>query len=112
MDEDEAALLAELRAISNQSSASRFQDDDGGGGGGIVEEKKVSIDNQQSQNTKPQMNPKSTSVLQGGGGNFKQESAFVGDRGGAAEDAELLALLRGVSAILVRDSTREMYGKS
>ena len=27
-EEDEAALLAELRAISNQSAASRFQGDD------------------------------------------------------------------------------------
>lgn len=33
-----------------------------------------------------------------GGGAFKQESTFQGDRGGDAHDEELLALLKGVSA--------------
>jgi cytoskeleton-associated protein 5 len=43
--------------------------------------------------------PSSNAVLQGGGGNFKQqESTFKGDRGGDAHDEELLALLRGVSS--------------
>lgn len=36
--------------------------------------------------------------INGGGGNFKQESTFQGERGGDAHDEELLALLRGVSS--------------
>lgn len=40
----------------------------------------------------------SKELQMGGAGNFKQESTFQGERGGAAEDEELLALLRGVSA--------------
>jgi len=40
----------------------------------------------------------SNEILQGGGGNFKHESTFVGERGGDAHDEELLALLRGVSS--------------
>ncbi|KAG7371784.1 hypothetical protein IV203_017926 [Nitzschia inconspicua] len=38
------------------------------------------------------------SVLLGGGGTFKQESTFQGERGGIANDPELYALLRNVSA--------------
>jgi hypothetical protein len=37
-------------------------------------------------------------ALMGGGGNFKQESTFTGDRGGVVEDEELLAFLRGLSS--------------
>ena len=39
-----------------------------------------------------------TDVQQLGGGSFKQESTFKGERGGDAHDEELLALLRGVSS--------------
>lgn len=95
MDEDEAALLAELRAISNQSSKSRFQEEDNiDGGVQMTDEKPVPL----NEPPPKRETPASKSVLYGGGGNFKQESNFSGDRGGAAEDAELLALLRGVSA--------------
>ncbi|KAL3924077.1 MAG: hypothetical protein SGILL_001267, partial [Bacillariaceae sp.] len=36
--------------------------------------------------------------VEGGRGNFKQDTSFEGERGGEAHDEELLALLRGVSS--------------
>jgi cytoskeleton-associated protein 5 len=84
MEGDEAALLAELRAISNQSATSRFQHD------ATTAEENL---------PPPSSNiPPTSGVLNGGGGNFKQESTFSGSNGGEANDEELLALLRGVSA--------------
>ena len=81
MDEDEAALLAELRAISNQSSKSRFQEEDNiDGGVQMTDEKPVPLNEPPPKGEAPA----SKSALYGGGGNFKQESNFSGDRGGAA----------------------------
>lgn len=134
MNEDEEALLAELRAISNRSGSSRFVDNDNNNNdvikddkekenttehnGVVLEKKKMDAPAKRPQQddatlpstprelpepTKeefftPNQQPQSDKVVLGGSGNFKQESTFSGERGGAAEDEDLLALLKGISA--------------
>jgi hypothetical protein len=116
MDDDEAALLAELRAISNQSAASRFN---GGNANDNNYEESLPEPKEEEKKTsspapKPQVvqtvtvaapepvpkpEPIEASIMGGGGNNFKQQtSTFQGERGGAAQDEELLAELRAISA--------------
>ena len=89
MEEDEAALLAELRAISNKSAADRFADD--------TEEQPTTG----GEKAAAQQADGTTMPDESVGFGFKSDAApstFQGERGGSAEDAELLALLRGVSS--------------
>lgn len=88
--EDEE-LLALLRGVSNKSSgADRFAEEGETPHAARPEPQKP------AERAVPEFN--NDAARFGGAGNFKQESNFQGERGGAAEDEELLALLRGVSA--------------
>eukprot|EP00980_Cylindrotheca_fusiformis_P024762 scaffold12403_cov148-Cylindrotheca_fusiformis.AAC.4 len=107
--EDEAALLAEMRAISNKSAGSRFQDDtynDDGPpspptattNGPEVAKEPLEMMNRPTSSATPATAP-SPMGAGGNSSNFQPEStSFSGVNGGEANDAELLALLRGVSA--------------
>ena len=136
MDDDEAALLAELRAISNKSAASRFDSNDGDDDDDavtppppppastpapapaakvesenpdtFVEEVKgdpiaISEPAEKEEQAKTDDSDLPPEAILGGGGTFKQEvsssgNTFQGERGGAAEDEDLLAELRAISA--------------
>ena len=134
--EDEA-LLAELRAISAQSSsADRFANDDNSNSNGaaMVEEPKAEAEKQEvplppwkRKQNKPATKNTNKSVdamdhqrpasvtaaaepapvvaetlgISGGGGGFQNDSmpkTFQGERGGSAEDEDLLAELRAISS--------------
>jgi hypothetical protein len=121
-DDDEAALLAELRAISNRSASSRFDENNGGGenmisqdpvvnpnekGGSSLSVKntnttRVSTRSKAAKPVTPEQKNSTNTTTEslGGGGGFKSNlpSTFQGDRGGPAEDEELLAELRAISA--------------
>ncbi|CAJ1952945.1 unnamed protein product [Cylindrotheca closterium] len=111
-DANDEELLALLRGVSaKSSSAARFADDDGGGTGSFQEQaapapapvappkpviRSAPAPSPPKSQPAPVPAPQPAPVM--GGGNFKQESTFSGERGGDANDEELLALLRGVSA--------------
>jgi hypothetical protein len=85
-DAEDPELLALLRGVSNKSSVTdRFADQ------GIVPSKELLTDVPAHETSKP---PEPT----GYGIPSEHASTFQGERGGSAQDAELLALLRGVSS--------------
>ena len=103
-DAEDAALLAELQAISQQSGA-RFNADDEDDGAVVV-----SHHSEPPLQASPEPPPAlareepvvvsdAKTVPTGTGGGFEQSlpQTFQGDRGGAAEDEALLAELRAIS---------------
>lgn len=87
-DAHDDELLALLRGASSSRSNNRF-----------AEEDDTKTDQQDEvAATAPAPATAEENIMQAGRGDFKQESTFQGERGGDAHDAELLALLRGVSS--------------
>jgi hypothetical protein len=85
---EDAELLALLRGVSNQSSsASLFQTNDA-----VLEAAPPNAVAEEIVVAEPHSPPEAAPL-----GIPSAPSTFQGERGGAAEDAELLALLRGVS---------------
>lgn len=136
---EDAELLALLRGVSNKSSAGRFSDDHNSSVD--VEESKPdkakqpveSKDGQANENSLPPWKRKLSQAVpvQAAKNEFvdnpvddgnriapsrgiKSEltSTFRGDRGGSAEDAELLALLKGVSSKSSRDRFNDDFEDS
>ena len=87
-DAHDPELLALLRGASSSRTNDRFAEN---------------VETTEAKEKAPEVAPAPAveadeTIIEGGRGNFKQESTFQGERGGDAHDAELLALLRGVSS--------------
>ncbi|GKY99911.1 hypothetical protein MPSEU_000944700 [Mayamaea pseudoterrestris] len=119
-DANDAELLALLRGVSSKSGASRF--DDNNDGAAISVSDHVSVVKDEPRPTKQEGPPEQrhavfppwkrekpqaasvdvTTVIprppQGGFKSDQGSSTFMGERGGDANDPELLALLRGISS--------------
>jgi len=97
---EDAELLAMLRGVSNKAS-DRFNDAERSSGlqqaDETVTESSSRLEQIESLRGQPAV-PSTRDESAGYGLKAETPSTFSGERGGAAEDAELLALLRGVSS--------------